>query len=98
MELSKYSIFLSINEGKTDSVINYFQNSNIDINLSLNNFNWTSLHTAAYRGNMKLVEFLLKRGANMNIPNASGLTALNLAESKQLWKIVDLMQNFDKFP
>ena len=96
MEPSKYSIFLSINEGKTDSVINCFQNNNIDINLPLNNFNWTSLHIAAYGDNLQLVEFLLKRGANMNIPNASGLTALNLAESKHLWRIVELIKNYEK--
>ena len=96
METSKYSIFLSINEGKTDNIINYFQNNNIDINLPLNSFNWTPLHTAAYRGNIQLVEYLLKRGANMKIPNSSGLTAINLAETKQLWKVVDLMQNYDK--
>lgn len=97
MELSKYSIFLYINQGKTENIINYFQNSDTDVNICLNNFNWTPLHIAAYQGNAKLVDFLLKKGANYQIANSSGLTAKGLAESKQQWDIVDLIQNYDKF-
>ena len=98
MNSTKYSLFLSINEGKTDNIINYFQNNNIDVNLPLNHFNWTPLHTAAYLGNLQLVEYLLKKGANIRTPNSSGMTALNLAENKQLWKIVEMIQNYDKYP
>jgi len=98
MELSKYSLFLYINQGKNDNIINYFQNSDVDVNLPLNNFNWTPLHTAAYQGNLQLIEYLLKRGANIRTPNSSGMTALNLAETKQLWRVVELIQNYDKCP
>lgn len=94
MELSKYSLFLSINDGKTDNIINYFQNSNVDVNLPLNRFNWTPLHTAAYNGNLQLVEYLLKRGANIKVPNLSGLTPMNLAEGRNLLKVVELIQNY----
>lgn len=97
MELSKYSIFISINEGKTANIINYFQNCNEDVNISLNNFNWTPLHTAAYKGNVELVEFFLKKGANDKIVNKSGFTAKNLAEINKLWNIVELIENHDKF-
>ncbi|KAG9413454.1 hypothetical protein AC1031_012672 [Aphanomyces cochlioides] len=51
----------------------------------------TALHTAAAANKLACVELLLDRGADMDIPDANGLTALHVAESKNHKALVGLL-------
>lgn len=50
-----YALFIKISNGDTSYVQSLFDKSNIDPNIILNNFNWTPLHIAAYKGHKELV-------------------------------------------
>jgi ankyrin repeat protein len=49
----------------------------------LSDFNrWTALHVAAHKGHVEIAEFLIKRGANVNVKDKDGYTPLhNTADS-----------------
>ncbi len=51
----------------------------------------TSLHLAAYSGNSDLVEFLIKKGAKLNIRNLLGQTAYNIAQKVNLIDVQQLL-------
>jgi len=53
-----------------------------DVNETLNNFQWTALHLAAFQGDCELVTYLLQHGADASRVNSSGLTPLMLAEHR----------------
>jgi ankyrin repeat protein len=54
---------------------------------------FTPLHTAIYFGNVSTdtIEELLKRGADVNITNQDGQTALQMATEKGLTDVVELL-------
>ena len=88
----RYALFLKIKNDCTDDVIQMLKYSrSLSINSSLNNFEWTSLHLAAYQGNLALVKYLLDNGADSSTLNRSGYTPLMLAESRSHDEIVDLI-------
>ena len=88
----RYELFLKIKNDCTEDAIQMLTNSRlISINSSLNNFEWTSLHIAAYQGNLALVKYLLENGANSSTINRSGYTPLMLAESRSHEEIVELL-------
>lgn len=91
----RYQIFLKILNNSTDEVINLIeQQSNIDF--TLNKYEWTPLHTAAYQGNKDLVLYLLGRGARKERMNMSGLTAEMLAEEKGHWEVCELICGWEE--
>lgn len=51
----------------------------IDINYRMGHSRRTMLHTACRDGDIKKVEFLIKKGANVNLRDSHGDTALHLA-------------------
>jgi hypothetical protein len=53
---------------------------------------YSALRTAALNGDIKITKLLLENGANPNLENAQGLTALELAESHGYFDIVDLLK------
>lgn len=76
---SRYSLFLNIINGSTHAVMEIFENQKLGLEILLNKFDWTPLHTAAYKGNIQLVEYLLSKGANLEAINKSGYTPQMLA-------------------
>lgn len=58
-------------------------------------FGWTPLMSAAYSGNLEIVEFLLKLGAESNIKDKSGFTATTLALKNKFINIVKLLESND---
>lgn len=80
--VSPYDVFLQIRTGDTPQTIRFIEEKEWDLNANLNNFNWTALHLAAFQGDYKLTEYLLKRGADLHLTNSSGYTPCMLAEYK----------------
>ena len=44
---------------------------------------WAAIHYAASNGNKKMIEFLIKNGADVNAVTADGKTPLSLAGTSQ---------------
>jgi len=53
----------------------------------------TALNAAAWRGDEKMAAWLIERGANPNVPDFEGKTALQRAEENGHRKIVSLIQS-----
>jgi len=88
----RYELFLKINEDLTQEAISILEASrDIDINTSLNHFNWKPLHVAAYRGNTNLVQYLVEQGADVTAINGSGYTPEMLAKSNNHDQIIELL-------
>ena len=51
------------------------------------------LHSAVLRGNIDHLKTLLKEGANVNVPNSAGNTALHWAVKLDEKKIIQLLMN-----
>lgn len=91
---SRYDLFLKLLNCKSDEVKVVFEKEDIDIDLPLNNFRWTPLQVAAYKGNMSLVAFFLTKGANKEFRNSSGFNAQMLAESKGFDEVSSFIERF----
>lgn len=50
---------------------------------------WTSLHAAVFIGANNLVEFLVKKGASLDLPTGCGMTPLDLAKGEKTDGLVD---------
>jgi ankyrin repeat protein len=57
-----------------------------------NGYGHTPLHQATLRGNEKAVQFLIKKGATVNIKNCYGDTPLSLAEGRGFTQISALLK------
>uniref|UniRef100_A0A3P9HCL4 Oxysterol-binding protein n=1 Tax=Oryzias latipes TaxID=8090 RepID=A0A3P9HCL4_ORYLA len=62
---------------------------------SKSNLGWTPLHLACYFGHKKVVEELLKAGADVNLPNNIGDTPLHKAAFTGRKEIVMLLLHYD---
>jgi ankyrin repeat protein len=51
----------------------------------------TALHHAVRRGHREIVELLVERGANVDLEDVQGRTALMLAKENERSKIVDFL-------
>ena len=80
--MSAYDAFLQIRTRNTPETITFLEERDWDVNAFLNNFKWTALHLAAYQGDHELVEYLIRRGADLEIANSTGFTPFKLAEYK----------------
>ncbi len=56
----------------------------------------TQLHMAVVEGNFSQIEFLLSKGANVNIQDASGESPIDLAKKNGFASIVKRLKNFEK--
>ncbi|CAG7846184.1 SubName: Full=Uncharacterized protein {ECO:0000313/EMBL:CCA70070.1} [Serendipita indica DSM 11827] len=63
----------------------------MDINQK-DEYGYTALHLAADRGNVRVVELLLRKGADSSIKDADDLSALELAEASGNEQIAALLQ------
>ncbi|KAH9047612.1 ankyrin [Lactarius hengduanensis] len=77
-DVAAVSAFLSSNEGA-------------DINVR-DEYGYTALHLAADRGNVAVVEFLLKQGADKTLMDTDGYTATDLATIAQQHDVVALLE------
>jgi len=93
----KYELFLKLSNSKSDEVKHQFDTQEIDVDIHLNNFRWTPLQLAAYKGNMDLVNYFLNKGANKDYRNASGFNAQMLAESKGFQEVSVFIERFISF-
>ena len=88
-----YNLFVKIISGENQLVMKTMESENLTTELYLNKFEWTPLHTAAYKGNTEIVRYLLNKGANANALNTSGYTPLMLAQRSGHKEIMDLLGN-----
>lgn len=93
----KYELFLKLLNNECDEVKDRFETEHIDIDIQLNNFQWTPLQIAAYKGNMVLVEYFLNKGAKKDYRNSGGFTAHMLAERSGFLEISGFIQGFTNY-
>ena len=95
---------ISINNVTTNSIFKAIEQNDkafLETNLHSGNvnmsdvFGWTPLMSAAYTGNLEIVEFLSKLGANRNVKDKAGLTAVQLASKNKFADIVDFLERKD---
>ena len=101
----RYNLFLMINQNRTEEAKEFFEAMNkkisstssdllkfdFSVDLHLNKFEWTPLHTAAYKGNAELVQYFLSKGADLSKTTTTGYTPVMLAEYKKNSNIVKLL-------
>ena len=89
-ELMKFVI-----EGKNKNFKKYFEANKayIDVNQELYDGN-TLLIISSEEGNYFITKFLCERGAEVNIQNKSGNTALHYAIGKQFYSIADILTRY----
>lgn len=51
----------------------------------------TALHIAASEGNLRVLEWLLQKGVNVNNKNAVGMTAEEVAASKRQYRAAEIL-------
>jgi ankyrin repeat protein len=74
--------------GATDiELAEYMLSKGADVNESATSGDvegWTAIHYACSNGNMELIKFLIKNGADVKAKTANGKTPLSLIGSKHL--------------
>jgi ankyrin repeat protein len=88
---------LGISSGKVPiEVCELLRENGANINASLTKksvIGWTALHYAVINGDIGLVSYLTKHGANVNKASADGLTPLYLAGLNENHEIIKLLKN-----
>ncbi|XP_037804224.1 ankyrin-3-like [Penaeus monodon] len=64
---------------------------NIDVASAVNFSGETALHIAASEGNLRVLEWLLQKGVNVNHKNAVGMTAEEVAASKRQYRAAEIL-------
>jgi serine/threonine-protein phosphatase 6 regulatory ankyrin repeat subunit A/serine/threonine-protein phosphatase 6 regulatory ankyrin repeat subunit B len=76
-------LFCAVAKGKTEVVIHLIGNG-ADVNLCEGGpFSFSPLHAAVQCGNLKVMDCLIKAGANMNVRNSKGATPLFCAVAEE---------------
>ena len=88
-----YNLFIKIVNQQDDEAIHIIEDSDFNLDTPLNNFSWTALHAAVYKGNEKLVKYLLSRGAKSDLINNSGHSPKSLAERSGNTNIIRLFDD-----
>lgn len=88
-KVSINSILKAVEQNDLCFLIKYLNSDNVDLS---DDFGWTPLMSAAYNGNIKVVEYLLKLGVNKRAKEKSGLTAAQLALKRNHLSIVALLK------
>ncbi|KAI5124709.1 hypothetical protein M0805_004315 [Coniferiporia weirii] len=74
----------------------YFEaNPNVDVN-GYDEYGFTALHLACDRGNVAIVEILLRKGADVRAKDEDGLSAVDLAREANHEDIVALLEGHTK--
>lgn len=88
---------LGVSSGKvTIEMCDLLRKNGANINAALQRksaMGWTALHYAAINGNIELVKYLTKYGANVNKATAEGSTPLYLAQLGKHEEIIKLLKN-----
>ncbi|XP_011494263.1 PREDICTED: G patch domain and ankyrin repeat-containing protein 1 homolog [Ceratosolen solmsi marchali] len=85
------TLFKAIESGDFNFISKHFSSKNVNIS---DQFGWTPLMAAAYSGDVRIVEFLLKLNANAKAIDKSGFTAVDLAGKKNYFDIVNLIKEY----
>ena len=80
-------LYVACRFGQT-SVAKYLLDKGANINFQLPGKRSTPLHGAAYNGHISTVDVLLRQGADINIQNQYGATALDEAQSDEIKKLI----------
>ncbi|XP_044008923.1 G patch domain and ankyrin repeat-containing protein 1 homolog [Aphidius gifuensis] len=78
-------VLIAVEQGDLNYIENNLSKNNVNI---VDYFGWTPLMSAAYSGSIKIVEYLLKLGADKKLADKSGNTALDLAKKKHHTDII----------
>lgn len=90
----EYKIVKLIATGKTDEVIDIFnQNKDLDINYRRYN-GWTYLHTSVSEGEYEITKYLLENGIEVNVKNHVGLFPIYFAVSYGFVDILKLLLEY----
>ena len=69
-------------------VIKYLiENGKVNVN-SKDDDGWTALMRASWRGYSEILQYLIEIGADINIKNNDGKTALDLADNEEIKEIL----------
>ncbi|MFP3033743.1 MAG: ankyrin repeat domain-containing protein [Wolbachia sp.] len=71
-------LFLAVREGKFNVVKHLIDSKKADVKVS-DNYGNTLLHWAAFNGRLKIVEYLIEKGADVNVKERNGFAPLHLA-------------------
>jgi len=78
--MSKYGdIFRAARDGTVDDVKYFIEEKGVDVNARSEGDCETALHGAAYYGNVEIVEYLISKGAHVNVKDSTGATPLHFA-------------------
>ncbi len=89
-------LFKAVKSNETDKVVKILdENKELNINKIFNRQKRTLLHEAAYTNNIKLINILLKMGANPSLKDYSGWSPLHDASFKGHLESVKLLSNTD---
>ena len=83
-------LFELIKNNDLEGVIKAIENG---AKVDLQNRHWgkTALHYAVEKGNLKIIKYLVEKGADANLQNEGGRTALHYAKQKGNQEIIDLL-------
>ncbi len=88
---------LGVSSGKvTIEMLDLLRKNGANINAALQRksaMGWTALHYAAINGDVELVKYLIKYGANVNKATGDGSTPLYLAQLGKHEEIIKLLKN-----
>lgn len=88
-KVSTNSILKAVEQNDFCFLKKHLSSDNVDV---ADDFGWTPLMSAAYNGNVEVVEYLLKLGVNKRAKEKSGLTAAQLALKRHHLSIVALLK------
>jgi len=85
-------------EGASDAVRDWFASrypNGMEVN-ALGDEGWTALHSAALRGNIDVVKFLLDNNADVNAKDNNGWTALDMANNGEIREVLQKAMEEEK--
>ena len=72
-------------KGAMDAVQLFVEELGADVNATSGDCAWTALHGAAYIGANDIIEYLVGKGARLNVKDENGQTPLSIAEGDLNW-------------
>ncbi|XP_012265878.2 G patch domain and ankyrin repeat-containing protein 1 homolog [Athalia rosae] len=88
-QVSTNSILKAVEQNDMHFLKKHLNLDNVD---ACDDFGWTPLMSAAYNGNLEVVEYLLRLGVNKKAKERSGLTAAQLALKRNHLNVVALLK------